>query len=307
MDPEAGAGDATSSSSDDADPQVVEEQGKDGNRSEGDSSEDERCVPSYPFPSDFQLAVGQSTLGVVPHRCSQHPGGTRVIVLFFPGVHGGVGPCRTPPKNFDEDALYPTLARSLTATLPVDCYRCSWPFMRPPLRYAVDAACRLCHHALTEATADQAEGDTTREIRLVFVGHSLGGAVVMHASEVVARLFGADGTGGRQMSGLEKSTVRVGAVCTLNAALDVRNVRRRDEEPFATLVNSRALMICGSGDLVVPPGATESLYEAFPSKQKRKLVCPDGTHDLFTFKEQLVDEISQLVRDTLGDFYTDRQ
>ena len=44
------------------------------------------------------------------------------------------------------------------------------------------------------------------------------------------------------------------------------------------------------------------VIEAFPSKQKRKLVCPDGTHDLFTFKEQLVHDISQLVRDTLGDF-----
>lgn len=304
MDLEAGASDATRSSADDVDNQQVDaEQGEDGNVSEGDSSEDERCVPSYPFPSDFQISVGQSRLEVVPHRCSQHPRGTRVIVLFFPGVHGGVGPCRTPPNNYDEDALYPTLARSLSATLPVDCYRCSWPFMRPRLRYAVAAACRLCHHALKEAAAGQAEGDAAREIRLVFVGHSLGGAVVMHASEVVARLFGADGTGGRQMSGLETSTVRVGAVCTLNAALDVRNVRRRDEEaPFATLVHSRALMICGSGDLVVPPHATASLYEAFPSKQKRKLVCPDGTHDLFTFKEQLVHDISQLVRDTLGDF-----
>merc|ERR1712096_373111 len=113
-----------------------------------------RCVPAYPFNADYSVDVQGSRIEVARHLCRNHPGATKAIVLFFPGVHGGVGPCRTPGETFDADALFPTLAASVPAEHDIDCYRCSWPFMRPRMDYAISGACRVLHLALLEAFKD---------------------------------------------------------------------------------------------------------------------------------------------------------
>lgn len=254
-------------------------------------------MPSYPFDSDFHLEFGDTRIEACRHVCRGHPGGTRTIVLFFPGVHGGVGPCRQPGTNFDEDALYPTLARRLADAGDVDCYRCSWPFMRPRMSNAVGGACRVLHHAILQALQEQPEDAETREFRVCFVGHSLGGAVAVHAAEVVARHFGADGTAGQGMEGLEKAIVLLWGICTLNGALDIRQHRLG---AFESLRQCRALLVCGDADQVVPPEATGELFKALPSKSRRQIVLPGGTHDLFTFKSQLIDEIGRFIRCSLS-------
>lgn len=225
------------------------------------------------------------------------------MALFFPGVHGGVGPCRAPGANFDDDALFPTVVRRLAqdARAGVDCYRCSWPFMRPRLQYAIGGACRVLQYALLEATEGVApEHKEGRELRVFLVGHSLGGAVVLHAAEVMARHFGPDGRGGRQAAGLEQAIVRVDGVCTLNAALDLRQLRAASggEQPFQALASSRLLLVSGDADQVVAPEATTKLYEALPAKEKRHLSLPGGTHDLYAYKAQLVQELTNFI---LGD------
>lgn len=259
-----------------------------------DEPSDVRQIPSYPFPAEFHLEFQDSRIEVIRHLGQRHPRGTRAIVIFFPGVHGGVGPCRTPPEQFDPDALYPSVARGLVGEhdADVDCYRCSWPFMRPRMAYAVGGACRVLHHGLLEAMRGHAPDAGLREISVLFVGHSLGGSVAIQATEVVARHFGADGRGGQQMEGLENCVVRVSGVCTLNGALDVRQVLGQGSEPFSSLSKCRALLISGDADQVVPPEATAQLFEALPTPAKRHLVMPGGTHDLFAHKAQLIDELT---------------
>lgn len=248
-------------------------------------------TPSYPFPADFQLEFGGSHIMVCQHLCRQHPEGTRAVAMFFPGVHGGVGCCRTPGETFDDAALFPTVARRLIDS-GVDCYRCSWPFMRPRMAYAVGAACRVLHHALLEAfRGGRGDGRGAREIRVFIIGHSLGGAVAIQAAEVIARHFGPDGTGGQAMEGLEDAVVRLAGICTLNGALDVGRILHENKDPFASLRGCRALLICGDADEAVPPEATRQLCEALPMEAKRHLVLPGGTHDLYTHKERLVQEL----------------
>jgi len=256
-----------------------------------------RLIPSYPFPADFHLDFEGTRIEVIRHLCQRHPRGTRAIALFFPGVHGGVGPCRQPGENFDESALFATVATGLVGShdVDVDCYRCSWPYMRPRMAYAVGGACRVLHHALQEAARGSGAG-AQREFRVFFVGHSLGGAVALHAAEVVARHYGS--LEGQRAGGPEHAAVAVAGLCTLNGALDVRQAQ--DCGNFAVFQNTRALLVCGDADEVVPPESTAQLFEALPARDKRHLALPGGTHDLFAHKEQLVSELSDFIIQGLG-------
>merc|ERR1739848_892900 len=88
----------------------------------------------------------------------------------------------------------------------VDCYRCSWPFMRPQMSVAIGGACRVLQHALLNAmTSPSDAGEGLREIKVFFIGHSYGGAVASRVADIVAGHFGprADGTTSK-MKGLER-------------------------------------------------------------------------------------------------------
>lgn len=253
-------------------------------------------MPAYPFPADFQVRSGSSQLNVCQHLCRRHPEGTRAVIIFFPGVHGGVGPCRQPGSNFDENALYPTLARSLADTYDVDCYRCSWTHMRPKMREAVGGACQVLHNGLVEAMKAAPASGEERELKVLVFGHSLGGAVAVNFSLVIANYFGSDGRGGQHMEGIERARVRLEGLCTLNGAMSVDADDASDR--FDTLRETRALFVAGDADDVVEPSATEGLYEAMPMERKRHLVCPGGTHDLFAHKDQLLAELASFVAAT---------
>lgn len=253
-------------------------------------------MPAYPFPADYQVTSGSSHLNICQHLCRRHPEGARAVILFFPGVHGGVGPCRTPGSNFDENALYPTLARSLADTYDVDCYRCSWTHMRPRMREAVGGACQLLHNGLTEVMKAAPAGEE-RDLKVLVFGHSLGGAVAVNFALVIANHFGSDGRGGQHMEGLERARVHLAGLCTLNGAM---NVEPDDEsDRFDTLRETRALFVAGDADDVVDPEATEGLHNAMPMETKKHLVLPGGTHDLFAHKEQLLAELTSFVAATV--------
>mmetsp|Transcript_73287 Transcript_73287/g.158969 ORF Transcript_73287/g.158969 Transcript_73287/m.158969 type:complete len:317 (-) Transcript_73287:99-1049(-) len=280
---------------------------------EREEQEENDYPPSYPFPCDMRLELGaEEHIQVCRHLCRQHPGGTQSIAVFLPGVHGGVGPCRQPGETFDEAALYPLLAARLSEEHAIDAYRCSWPFMRPRMRYAVAAACSVLHYAIREAAKEKrpseaaekdgaqvnvakgAAGDR-RTIRVFFVGHSLGGAVAVHAAEAVARHLSA-GAGG-VFDRLHAVDLELGGICTLNCAIDVQRHQQAAPEAklFSALGKSCGFFICGDADEVVPPEATEQLHEVMPMQRKRLLVLQDGTHDLFAHKAQLLEEIAAFI------------
>eukprot|EP00929_Paragymnodinium_shiwhaense_P089288 TRINITY_DN49453_c0_g1_i1.p1 TRINITY_DN49453_c0_g1~~TRINITY_DN49453_c0_g1_i1.p1 ORF type:complete len:324 (+),score=56.83 TRINITY_DN49453_c0_g1_i1:136-1107(+) len=263
-------------------------------------------TPSYPFPAEFNLEHSVTHIGVIQHLCSRHPTGTRAIALFFPGVHGGVGPCRTPGMNFDENALYPTVAKTLAASYDIDCYRCSWPFMRPNMSHAIGGACRVLHYAVRAACGDESAEESAsanRELKVVFVGHSMGGAVIMRSAEVAARYL--------NEQTLDGAKVSVAGICTLNGAVDVHSMLMEATSPreeledwtpeevgqtlFGSLTGTRGLFICGDEDQIVPHEATLHLHSVVPCHPKRCLTLPNGTHDLFGHKEIVVRELTEFI------------
>lgn len=286
---------------------LVEEEDEDGEddddvKEDSDNDFDEsaftkfmRATPCYPFPADFSLEFDGRQIMGIRHLCKDHPPGTKVIVMCLPGVHGGVGPCRTPGQNFCENALYPSLARRITETeAPVSFYRCSWPFMRPEMHYAVSGVVRILQHAVREAISEHPPSEESpREFGVFFIGHSLGGAVAMHCAEVITRHFGQDGVRAAERLGEPGLVLRLKGVCTLNGAMDMEQFEGRNA--FQSLASADALIVSGDADAVVPPECSDKLFESLAVRSKRQLVVPGATHDLFTAKDQLLDELSDFI------------
>lgn len=259
-----------------------------------------RATPCYPFPAEFSLEVEekQQIMGI-RHLAKEHPSGVNAIVICLPGVHGGVGPCRTPGQNFCENALYPSLARKLTQAYPVSFYRCSWPFMRPQMRYAVNGVIRVVMQALREATSEcPDQGERRRDIGMFFLGHSLGGAVAMHAAEVVARHFGPDGKDATRVLGIPNLTVRVAGLCTLNGALDIEDYR--GSNAFQSFQSARALVVAGDADQIVPPQYSLKIYESIAVRSKKLVMAAGATHDLYSAKDQILGELSEFITEELS-------
>merc|ERR1711935_709795 len=92
-----------------------------------------------------------------------------------------------------------------------------------------------------------------RHLRVFIVGHSLGGNVAAQTAMTVANHFA------KKQFGDVK--VDMAGFCTLNGAVDPRIATENPAE-FECLANKRALLIAGDCDAVVPPEATQQLYEA---------------------------------------------
>mmetsp|Transcript_6564 Transcript_6564/g.17611 ORF Transcript_6564/g.17611 Transcript_6564/m.17611 type:complete len:416 (-) Transcript_6564:277-1524(-) len=253
-------------------------------------------VPAYPLMGNLELKFSGESIGVCEHL-GEELGDTRCIVIFLPGVYGGVGPCRKPGADFDDNALYPLVARGKVSKGSIDCYRLSWKFMQPDMLHAVGGTCHVVYHAVRQAAkryrANGLEPPST--ISVVFVGHSLGGAVAVHAAEVLGRHYGEGGQGNqggraRARRGSRGSEVCVAGVCTLNSAMD-----RGAAEMTSALTNTRAMMICGASDKVISPRTTESLFRIFPSDHKKFVELPNGTHDLYAYKDVLVAKVSDFI------------
>lgn len=137
----------------------------------------EECVECLPFLVSTQIQHGQDRHINVAY----HPSGlghAEAVVLFLPGVNGGVGPCRAPGEDLDASALYPSLAAKLGEALPIDCHMISWMARSPDMEESVYAACRVALYALTLAKGKSRSGRR----RLILVGHSYGAAVAFRVA-----------------------------------------------------------------------------------------------------------------------------
>lgn len=163
--------------------------------------------------------------------------------------------------------------------------------MRPRLKYAVSSGCSVLQKSLQDASCTNADSDTKggegeRCLRVFFVGHSLGGMVALQTALTAAKY----------MPDIQFGSTRayVAGFCTLNGAVDSRQAEQCPEA-FEVLSHARALLIAGDADAVVPPEATEDLYRALPIAAKRHLIMPGAEHDLYTCKQELLDELESFL------------
>mmetsp|Transcript_52266 Transcript_52266/g.154261 ORF Transcript_52266/g.154261 Transcript_52266/m.154261 type:complete len:492 (+) Transcript_52266:138-1613(+) len=239
-------------------------------------------IPAYPIMADYKLEVGDESIEVCEHLGAEL-GDTRCIVIMIPGVNGGMGPCRAPGVIYDDEALYPSIARGRLSKGDTDCYRVSWQYRSPNMRYCINTVCNVVHRAVHQANKRyKANGLKPPTIRVVFVGHSLGAPVAMHAAEVMGRHYQHLKTRGQE--------IRVAGVVTLNGA-------RNEPLELTTeaLSNMHGLMICGLMDEVVTPIMTKHLFQIFPSTSKRFIQLPYGTHDLYAYKDVLLETLEDFI------------
>lgn len=241
----------------------------------------------FPFPADFYMDVQGSSLGVCKHRAKT--GGPRAIVVFCPGVMGGVGPGRRPGAAYDEAALFPQVARKLASMpdLGVDSYQLSWPHANPECDLAVDGVFQVLRYACKDCADPPG---------LIFVGHSYGGAIALLAAAKVASEGMELGEASGRAGGQKGTAAQVSGLCTFNTEFH----KEMCGEPLSKLRGSRALLVCGDADGIVPQCATHSLHEALPMEDKRLMVLPGGTHDLFAHREELVEELVHFVTTGCG-------
>jgi pimeloyl-ACP methyl ester carboxylesterase len=163
------------------------------------------------------------------------------------------------------------------------------------MKDAIGGACRILHRAVLKALEvhDGDASDSAREFRLFFIGHSLGGAVVCNLASMISQHLRTNGG----INGLNNAVLKIVGICTLNGAITMDGIEKNQ---FDDLHDSRALVICGDADDVVPPVSSFHFFEALPMKDKRQLILPGGSHDLFAYKEQLIEEISNFIIDGVG-------
>lgn len=225
-----------------------------------------------PFPRSRQIEHERGRhINVVHHTSASVE--RRCVVVFLPGVRGGVGPCRAGGRDFDEDALFPRLAEGISRAYPVDCHRVSWTSSSPDLDEMVHAVCRVVFYALTAA-------QTSAHARLVLVGHSFGGAVAF----IVARQLG---------------TMIAGTQARIAGVVGLSPQSRGAGEAVAALADTPKLFIHSVDDEVVGFGSALWLHRVAADPKELRLL-PTGGHNLEEHKEGLHDELRDWIAAKVG-------
>jgi len=247
--------------------------------------------PTYPFDNDAHVITfgnGAYEQVRVTLLHGRHP--ARGVVIFCPGVHGGVGPCRTPGTNYDPNGLFPTLAKALQAEGVSTCRVC-WSAMHPSLKEAVRGMIAAVEYTLGELNKRQrplAGGS----VGVCLVGHSLGGAVVLITASALEQRWGLNGKAPGEESGGAVAPAQVRAVCTLAAQ------QRGAIKAVAELSSIRKLFFHGSSDAVLSSETVKAIHEAaLPPKDF--CILPGGEHDLYTFKSQLLASVQRFLLEAL--------
>lgn len=168
----------------------------------------------------------------------------RGAVIFLPGVHGGVGPGRQKGQHYDENAIFPTVAKLLQAQ-GISSYRISWKYMMPTMREATGAAFATYLYS--------------KPSRLALVGHSLGGAVVYAVAHI-----------------LRRAEAEVVGVCSLAAQYSGAG------EVVSQLPMNK-LFIHGTHDAVIPLRCCDELHD-LAMYPKAQVHLEGAEHDFFHHK-----------------------
>eukprot|EP00428_Durinskia_dybowskii_P039518 CAMPEP_0170276484 /NCGR_PEP_ID=MMETSP0116_2-20130129/38226_1 /TAXON_ID=400756 /ORGANISM="Durinskia baltica, Strain CSIRO CS-38" /LENGTH=525 /DNA_ID=CAMNT_0010527755 /DNA_START=46 /DNA_END=1623 /DNA_ORIENTATION=+ len=229
---------------------------------------EEDNVACYPFPHNVKLMYGEDRhLEVACDKPPRNADGRRperAVVIFLPGIHGGVGPCRAEGQNYDPDALFPTLARTL-ARSGLHCYRVSWSRQGPELRDTVEGLISLACRILRG-----------RKKKVILVGHSFGGSICMLAAEILRRSFEED-------PGSWPRGAQIGGICTLATAMGVPSLVDR-------LAGIPKLYIHGQDDTVVDFRCSFALHLRSDRYSQLHLLEQCG-HDMLTHKAHLLEQM----------------
>uniref|UniRef100_A0A6U9FYI6 Phospholipase/carboxylesterase/thioesterase domain-containing protein n=1 Tax=Zooxanthella nutricula TaxID=1333877 RepID=A0A6U9FYI6_9DINO len=234
-------------------------------------------VACYPFPQCWRIYAPQTDtrqfIEVVAHRPPRrdrrhlHAHGA---VLFLPGVHGGVGPCRAANATYDADALFPTLATRLSQIAGLHCYRLSWNRQSPDIPATLHGIVTLMRRVLRRGR---------REVFIV--GHSLGGSLAYVLADLLGKHFA-------EQPRTWPRGARVAGICSLAAPCG------RAQSYMSSLGGIPKLIYHGKDDQVIPcQAALEIFKEATEPISLR--VLDGGGHDLRSHKAMLVREIEEWV------------
>lgn len=236
--------------------------------------------PCYPFDGAHEIEFPGGTIFAALTSGTPPING---VVVFCPGIHGGVGPCRTPGTNYDPDALFPTLAGQLRREGVVSCRVC-WSAMHPPLEEAIGGVAFAVRYALRHV-CDISETNPER-MGLCLVGHSLGGAVVLGAARALRAVL----PDWHARIGAPRADVV--AVCTLAAQ------EKGSVEAVKDLGGVRKLFFHGTDDAVLPMDSARSIHAAAP-RPKELRILPGAEHDFYTWKAHLLRRISKFLASAL--------
>lgn len=285
---------------------------------------------TYPFPDpDVQLHCNatDTTYYVASHLTKAAE--VKAVVVFFPGVHGGVGPGRTPGENYDPNAIFPTLARRISSEYPADCYRVSWQAMFPSMSEGMRGGLLVVHHALAriqDSCRERHPESPMPEIRVILVGHSFGGAAALQCAKFLhTRILGPPGqvpapessgctsaedenAGGGSAGDSETdetlactverpaifSAARLVGLATLAAQF------RGAVEVVASLDESVAkAFVHGTEDAVLPVDTVHTLYEQ--AREPKELYVVEGAgHDMQPYKESVLSFLDDFLRPKCG-------
>eukprot|EP00927_Polykrikos_kofoidii_P037305 TRINITY_DN31430_c0_g1_i1.p1 TRINITY_DN31430_c0_g1~~TRINITY_DN31430_c0_g1_i1.p1 ORF type:complete len:378 (+),score=29.62 TRINITY_DN31430_c0_g1_i1:103-1134(+) len=248
----------------------------------------ERCdlvasCPCYPLPHGVNVEVNDCKISVVCHHSVESRGtkvsvsgvltleanGASNIVVMLPGFNGGVGPCRRDGVTFDDNALFPVLARRLVKKHgnngPTSCYRVSWSHKSPSIWEASRGIVGLVLKALG--------GKRTQPCKVFLIGHSFGVSVALASAVMLRSVWG------------DRGINSVGGIVSLAAELTSISCVVRE------LASIPKIFFHGALDDVTPISITGKLCELMAPEPMQLTVLPDCGHDLLKGKDQLVDDI----------------
>lgn len=254
------------------------------NNSENKESDDDddldRRRPCYPFPADDTLDLGDGKSVNIAIHSTKHTE-VEAVVFFMPGVHGGVGPGREPPNNFDMNAIFPTLARDLSSTCPVECIRLSWCAMSPPLSEGVKALCLAVHWTLKTLYGRPCLGRR----RVLVVGHSMGGGVAMRAARLLHE----------QLLGPEKGAPPCLEEAELAGVAVLAAQASGAEESVGELKGIPKAFFHGTRDMVLDCDLARRLYElAAPPAKLKILHCG---HDFYERRCTMIEDLTAFIKE----------
>lgn len=240
-------------------------------------------APCLRYPAAYSVRRGVTKWVEYGCRLSQS-GYVDAVVFFLPGVLGGLGPCRSTANAWDWDpsALFPTLTGSLSTEHPVDCYHISWRAVNPPVTEASHSVSAVVSIALQRACRSPTR---FKRRRVLFVGHSLGGAIALKTAALLQSQIAHTGASSPFCE------VVLGGVVTLAA---------QDADVGASITKLRnvpKLMYHGVDDTVVTVLASTRLFSAaqMEAPPVRLRLLRECDHGLLDHKRVLLQELTSWI------------